>query len=193
MEDAGEEGVEIGEKAAFMMAAKDYRVWLCVLGQLCVQAVASLTNFLPTLVKSFGFSTIHTLLLTAPPYIVTACFCLLNSWSSDRVGIRSYFIMGPTLVAIVGIVITMATTNVAARYFALFLMLPGTYGCFQISNAWMGSIAARPQRKRAIALAMNNAFGNTGLVWTPYLYPKSDGPKYTMGKHCLYCRQANIS
>jgi hypothetical protein len=64
------------------------------------------------------------------------------------------------------------------RYFALFLMLPGTYGCFQISNAWMANIGARPQKKRAIALAMNNSFGNTALVWTPYLYPKSDGPKF---------------
>jgi hypothetical protein len=57
-------------------------------------------------------------------------------------------------------------------------MLPGTYGCFQISNAWMANIGARPQKKRAIALAMNNSFGNTALVWTPYLYPKEDGPRY---------------
>jgi hypothetical protein len=87
----------------------------------------------------------------------------------------------PILVAIVGIIITMATTNIGAQYFALFLMLPGTYGCFQISNAWMANIGARPQKKRAIALAMNNSVGNTALVWTPYLYPKDDEPKYTMG------------
>jgi hypothetical protein len=65
----------------------------------------------------------------------------------------------------------------------MFLMLPGTYGCFQISNAWMANIAARPKKKRAIGLAMNNALGNTALVWTPYLYPESDGPRYFMGKH----------
>lgn len=82
----------------------------------------------------------------------------------------------------VGIIITIATTNVAARYFALFIMLAGTYGSFQISNAWMGNISARPQKKRAIGLAMNNAIGNLAQVWTPYLYPESDGPRYTMGK-----------
>lgn len=76
----------------------------------------------------------------------------------------------------------MATTSNAARYFALFLMLPGTYGCFQISNAWMANIAARPQKKRAIGLAMNNAIGNLALVWTPYLYPESDGPRYVTGE-----------
>ena len=81
-----------------------------------------------------------------------------------------------------GIIITIATTNIAARYFALFIMLAGTYGSFQISNAWMGNISARPQKKRAIGLAMNNAIGNLAQVWTPYLYPESDGPRYTMGK-----------
>jgi MFS family permease len=145
-----------------------------------VQAVASLTNFLPTLVKSFGFGTIETLLLTAPPYIVTALFCLFNTWYSDRTSKRSPHIIYPSVVCLAGIIITMATTNVPARYFALFLMLPGAYGCFQVSNAWMANIAARPQKKRAIALAMNNALGNTALVWTPYLYPSSDGPRYTM-------------
>ncbi|CAM1503127.1 Fc.00g079030.m01.CDS01 [Cosmosporella sp. VM-42] len=179
VEDAGEEEEDISTFAAFKMAAKDHRVWLCILGQLCVQAVASLTNFLPTLVKNFGFSTIKTLLLTAPPYLFTAVFCLFNTWYSDRTSMRSPHMIYPSVVALVGIIITMATTNIGARYFALFLMLPGTYGCFQISNAWMANIGARPRKKRAISLAMNNSFGNLALVWTPYLYPPSAGPRYT--------------
>lgn len=42
----------------------------------------------------------------------------------------------------------------------------------------MANIAARPQKKRAIGLAINNSIGNLSLVWTPYLYPESDGPRY---------------
>lgn len=169
-----------------------------------------MTNFLPTLVKSFGFNTIHTLLLTAPvcflqvknpnrqleytkgcqPYLFTAAFCLWNTWYSDKTSNRSNHIIFPTAVAIIGIILTMATLNIGARYFALFLMLGGTYGCFQISNAWMANIGARPRKKRAVALAMNNSFGNIALVWTPYLYPSSDGPRYLMGKTTFqYCPQ----
>ncbi|KAJ6130866.1 hypothetical protein N7512_003646 [Penicillium capsulatum] len=177
-EDAGNELDEIRTLAAFKMAAQDYRVWLCIFGQFCVQAVASLTNFLPTLVENFDFNTYQTLLMTAPPYLVTAAFCLWNTWCSDQTSNRSNHIIFPTIAAIIGIVITMATLNTGARYFALFLMLPGTYGCFQISNAWMANISARPRKKRAVALAMNNSIGNIALVWTPYLYPKSDGPRY---------------
>ncbi|KAI0145465.1 major facilitator superfamily transporter [Xylariaceae sp. FL1272] len=178
VEDAGEEDEDINTVAAFKMAVKDYRVWLCILGQFTVQAVASLTNFLPTLVKQFGFSTIKTLLLTAPPYLVTALFCLFNTWYSDRTSKRSPHIVYPSIVAAIGIIITLSTLNHAARYFALFLMLPGTYGCFQVSNAWMANIGARPQKKRAVSLALNNSIGNLALVWTPYLYQTSDGPRY---------------
>ncbi|KAH8891187.1 MFS general substrate transporter [Thozetella sp. PMI_491] len=180
IEDAGEEEESIKSLDAFKLAIADYRVWLVVLGQSCIQAVASLTSFLPTLVKNFGFSTIETLLLTSPPYILTAIFCLFNTWYSDKTGKRSVHVIYPSIFALIGIVITIATTNTAARYFALFLMLPGTYGCIQISNAWMASIAARPQKKRAISIAMNNAVGNLALVWTPYLYPDSAGPQYTV-------------
>lgn len=66
IEDAGEEESEIKTFDALKMAVKDHRVWLCVLNQMCLQAVASLTNFLPTLVKDFGYNNINTLLLTAP-------------------------------------------------------------------------------------------------------------------------------
>lgn len=180
IEDAGQEEEDIGMKQGLRIAASDYRVWLCIVGQLCVQAVASLTNFLPTLVANFGFNTINTLLLTAPPYICTALFCLFNTWYSDRTGKRSPHMIYPSIAALVGIIITIATTKTAARYFALFLMLPGTYGCFQISSAWMANIASRPQKARAIALAMNNSMCNLALVWTPYLYPSSAGPRYTV-------------
>ncbi|KAL2842565.1 major facilitator superfamily domain-containing protein [Aspergillus pseudoustus] len=178
VEDAGDEDESTPTLDACKLAVKNPYIWLCVLGQVCLQAVASLTNFLPTLVQTFGFGTIETLLLTAPPYVLTAAVCLLNSWLSDRTSARSPSILIPSAVACTGIIITVATTNTAARYLAIFLMLPGTYGCMQISNAWMANIAARPQKMRAIGLAMNNSIGNSALVWTPYLYPESQGPRY---------------
>ncbi|KAL4962604.1 major facilitator superfamily domain-containing protein [Aspergillus stella-maris] len=179
-EDTGTENDEITTWSATKSAVSDHRIWLYVLGSVCVQALASLTNFLPTLVASFGYGTIETLLLTAPPYVLTAGLCILNSYISDRASARSSSMLVPCFIATAGIIITVSTTNTAARYVAIFMMLPGTYGTIQISNAWMSDIAARPRKKRAIALAMNNAVGNSALVWTPYLYPESQGPRYVV-------------
>lgn len=181
-EDSGEEEGDNSMTAfhAMKLAVSDYRVWLCIIGQMSMQAVASLTNFLPTLVAEFGQGQVVTLLLTAPPYAAAAVYSVIACFWSDRLSKRSPFIIFPTLVAAAGIIITLTTANAAARYAALFLMLPGTYGCFQISNAWMANIAARPAKKRGIALALNNGIGNSALVWTPYLYDASMGPGYTL-------------
>ncbi|KAH8657545.1 major facilitator superfamily domain-containing protein [Tricladium varicosporioides] len=178
LEDAGEEEEDISPRRGFFMAIKDYRLWLVVVGQTCVQAVASLTNFLPTIVKNFGYGTIESLLLTAPPYILAAGFCVFNTWYSDRSNVRSLHMIFPLCFTVAGIIITLTTTNTGALYFAVMLMVPATYGCFQVSNAWASSVAPRPRQKRAVALALNNSIGNTALIWTPYLYPKSQGPRY---------------
>lgn len=215
-EDAGNEADETKTLVAFKMAMKDYRVWLCILGQVRISALFTRScsaNHSTTvlhasggiidqlfayagqklrvqqLANSFadcaGTSPVYSLGIPMTdllqPYLVTAGFCLWSTWYSDRKSNRSNHIVFPTIMAIVGIIITMTTLNIGARYFALFLMLPGTYGCFQISNAWMANISARPRKKRAAALAMNNSIGNIALVWTPYLYPESDGPRYMTG------------
>lgn len=178
MEDAGQEEEGITSFTGFKMAIKDYRLWMVVGGQVAVQAIASITNFLPTLVKNFGYGTIESLLLTAPPYCLAALFCLFNTWYSDRSNVRSLHMIFPMVVCLIGIIIVLATPDVGANYFALMLMIPAAYGCFQVSNAWAVSVAPRPKQKRAVALALNNSIGNTALIWTPYLYPQSDGPRY---------------
>lgn len=41
IEDAGSEEEELSAKQGFMLAIKDYRVWLAVTGQFCVQVILS--------------------------------------------------------------------------------------------------------------------------------------------------------
>lgn len=101
-----------------------------------------------------------------------------RSLISDRLSVRSPFIVGPCLITIAGIIINLVTTNMAAQYFSIFLTLSSSYACFQISNAWMANFASRPRKKRAVALALNTAMGNSAMTWTPYLYPESQGPRY---------------
>jgi hypothetical protein len=47
------------------------------------QAMGSVGNFFPTIIKSLQYNNIITLVLTAPPYILV-CFIFLGlSWYSD--------------------------------------------------------------------------------------------------------------
>jgi hypothetical protein len=58
-------------------------------------------------------------------------------------------------------VIAATTKTVAPRYTALFLLLGGIYGSFNVCNAWTGTLFARPRAKRALAYAIINGLANS--------------------------------
>jgi len=78
-------------------------------------------------------------------------------------------ITGPICVGLVGFIISMTTGNVAARYVALFLQA-SSYAGFIVFYSWISSSFPRPPAKRAVALAMINAFSQLGNVAGAYVW-----------------------
>ena len=74
---------------------------------------------------------------------------------------------------ILGFVISMSTLNVAARYVALFLQA-GSYAGFIVFYSWISSSFPRPPAKRAVAIAMINAFSQLGNVAGSYVWGLED-------------------
>jgi hypothetical protein len=70
---------------------------------------------------------------------------------------------------VIGFIISMSTLNVAARYFALFLQA-GSYAGFIVFYSWISSSVPRPPAKRAVAIAMVNAFSQLGNVAGSYVW-----------------------
>lgn len=67
----------------------------------------------------------------------------------------------------------MSTSNVAARYVALFLQA-GSYAGFIVFYSWISSSFPRPPAKRAVAIAMINAFSQLGNVAGMYVWDLED-------------------
>lgn len=126
-------------------AATDYKVWLLTLIVILKTSAGAVTAFIPTLVRTFDFSKIQTLLMTAPPYVFAAIVALAVSISSDHRQERYLHLVIPLVFGAVGYVIAAATTVLGARYFSLFLMLGGVYGCYDITYAWIASTVRRSQ------------------------------------------------
>jgi predicted MFS family arabinose efflux permease len=74
---------------------------------------------------------------------------------------------------IVGFVISMATSNTAGRYVALFLQA-SSYAGFIVFYSWISSSFPRPPAKRAVAIAMINAFSQLGNIAGSYVWNMSD-------------------
>lgn len=131
----------------------------------------------PTITAALGYNTVNTLLLTAPPWIWAIIVSMANAWHADRTGERFFHFLGPALTCITGYIISIACTSVTPRYFACFLMTTGYASAF-VNLAWISNIISRPPAKRAAAIAIVNAMGNTGIIPGSYIWRAEYGPLY---------------
>ena len=150
------------------------------------------------MVRGFGLgNNTVSLLLTAPPYVLGTAVSFFVAWSSDRKKERGFHIMANNCCAIVGFIISVATLNTAARYTAAFLYTSGSFYANALVYTWAVSSLGQTPEKRAAGGAIVNICGHLGNVvsllsyqkeeknadhvqMSPYFFPDSDGPRYTM-------------
>ncbi|KAE9402499.1 MFS general substrate transporter [Gymnopus androsaceus JB14] len=180
-EDAGvgdqDETESGGMIRGLFLAVTDWRMWLLAFGLTSEIIALSFNAYFPTLTATLGFSDSITLLLCAPPWILTAIVAFFWSRHSDRTQERCFHIIIPFSVGILGFVIASATEVIAARYISLFLMALSACG-FPVLYAWIPSCFPRPPTKRAVSIAAINAFSQLGNVSGSYVFPSSWGPTY---------------
>lgn len=139
---------------------------------------ANFKNFLPIAVRGLGFDSTITLVLVCPPYLFAIFTNLFASWSAGHFNERTWHITAQKVLSIIGFAIGAATTNIGARYFAFVLFVGTTYGVNNISLGWTASVIGQTDEKRSVGLALVNSIGNIAFVYTPYLWPDSDSPRF---------------
>lgn len=142
---------------------------------------SSLPLFLPTIVTEMGFSSIRAQGLTVPPYLASFIVVVAVSFSSDRVGDRSAFIIPCALVGAVGYIILATTTAVAARYFAIYLCCCGIFPVIGLLLPWVAN-THQDESKRGAGFLLLNLVGQCGPLLGTRLYPAKDRPFYRMGE-----------
>ncbi|KAJ7095326.1 MFS general substrate transporter [Mycena belliarum] len=181
-----------GALGGLWLALTDWRVWWLAFA-LTAQVVAlSFNAFFPTLTLTLGYDPTVTLLLCAPPFAIAAAAAFLLARHSDKTGERCYHMCASFGLGIVGFVIAISTMNTAARYISLFLMAQ-SYAGFVVMYAWMSNSFPRPPSKRAVAIALMNAFSQLGNVAGEYVWPSPWGPTYVNSYAiCIACSGTTI-
>ncbi|EGN93087.1 hypothetical protein SERLA73DRAFT_98475 [Serpula lacrymans var. lacrymans S7.3] len=166
-----------GQVSGLYLALTDWKVWWFSFAMLAQVIALSFNAYFPTLSATLGYNPTVTLLLCAPPFVFTALFAFYLSRRSDKAGERFYHMIGSYITGIIGFVIAISTMNTAARYVSLFLMAQ-SYAGFVVMYAWMSNSFPRPPSKRAVSLALINAFSQLGNVAGSYIWPSNWGPTY---------------
>ncbi|WVW81041.1 hypothetical protein I302_103032 [Kwoniella bestiolae CBS 10118] len=173
---AAEGNEQIGTMEGFFIGLKDPKIYALIFMNMMSQCMGSIANFFPTIVKTLGYNSINTLLLTAPPYVFAGFFYCGLTWYSDRKNTMYTPILFCLCLASITYIISLATTNTAARYTAMIFMPSGSVGPQLLLYKTINHHMPRPVAKRAAAIAMMNAIGGTSNIWTSYLW--YNGPRY---------------
>ncbi|KAF4968339.1 hypothetical protein FSARC_4285 [Fusarium sarcochroum] len=184
IEDVGEADVDAEGEGAFaglMMALKDAKIYVMMLTFAVYVVGLSFNAFFPSLTSTLGFAYVPTLLMSSPPWLFACIVSLIVAWSSDRTQEKFWHIVGPICIGLIGFIISMSTLNVAARYLALFLQA-SSYAGYIVFYSWISSTFPRPPAKRAVAIALINAFAQLGNIAGSYVWHlKENGYRKSYG------------
>jgi len=169
-------------KSHIVDAFKDWKIYLGgVIYFGANAALASISAFLPTIIKTFGYTNALAQLLTVPPYAVTSIVITIASWSSDRLLTRGPFIVIASAIGGIGYVLLLAAAhNNHVRYFATFCIVSGTYTTIGLVIAWYAHNLGS-ESKRATGTPLYMAIGQCGSILGSHLFPANEGPRYIKG------------
>jgi cyanate permease len=69
----------------FFHAVKDWKIWVHMFITIGIYTpLYSISLFLPTIVKSLGYTNNKAQLMTVPPYVVACFFCISGGFLADR-------------------------------------------------------------------------------------------------------------
>ncbi|EKD00481.1 hypothetical protein A1Q2_05146 [Trichosporon asahii var. asahii CBS 8904] len=144
-------------------------------------SLGSVSGFLPTILKSFGYTDSSAQLMTVPQYACAFVVTVGASYLSDRTRQRGIFVIILMLASLVGFTILIAVPgNNGARYFATFLVVSGAFSNIPLMLSWAANTAGS-QTAAAIRLGFMNSCGQCFSILASFIFPKTEGPKWHKG------------
>ncbi|KKZ62808.1 hypothetical protein EMCG_02851 [[Emmonsia] crescens] len=165
-------------------AFKDWKVYSCALIKMGHDAaLATISVFLPTIIKSLGYTTREAQYLTIGPYMVAWAMMLIVCFLSDRARMRGPFLIGCGALAVIGMSLLYthpAQTNPKVALAGIFLLLAGVFPCLPLELQWATENCGAESKKTA-AISITVVFGHCWSILASKSFPDREGPKFVRG------------
>jgi hypothetical protein len=162
-------------------AVRDPFTWFFCGLHFALVTAQSFKDFFPSIVKTFGFDSMTTYLVQAPPYAIAYISACAIAWSSGRRQESFWHIVIPIVLSAAGTSILISTMNVGARYFGIILLISGTYNGLNLQLSWETTLVPAPRSKKAALIAIANCISQVSHWFSPYFFPTSQEPHYRLG------------
>lgn len=132
---------------------------------------ASLSNFLPTIVRHMGYTSVQAQGLTAPIYFGAFLYCVAGAVVSDKWGKRGPLIAGFSAMGVVGYTLLLAVKeNTAARYAGAWFATCGIFPVVALNLTWILNNLGSDSKKGA-AVAVVATVGQTTSFLGSSVFP----------------------
>ncbi|TID19546.1 putative high-affinity nicotinic acid transporter protein [Venturia nashicola] len=159
-------------------ALKDWKIYVFSLISCCLALPTySVSLFLPTIVKELGYKNTTAQLMTTPPYIVACLFCIAGGYAADKMKTRGPFMIGFSLVAMIGFLILINSTNDHVKYAGCFFITSGLFPSVPQGLAW-ASCNIGGTLKRSVGIATFVMFANVAALSSAFIFLPKFGPHY---------------
>ncbi|KAG6877354.1 hypothetical protein C0993_008252 [Termitomyces sp. T159_Od127] len=136
--------------------------------------------FVPIILSSMGYHVRDSLLLSAPPSLISVFFAFGFAYISDRTQRRALLLAIQTILTIIGLVVTAYATNHGARYFGLCLTNIGASASVPGILSYSANNVVS-HTKRSVSTAVIVTFGGIAGVFATTVFRQKDYPRYLNG------------
>ncbi|KAL4867113.1 hypothetical protein BDV12DRAFT_186881 [Aspergillus spectabilis] len=168
---------------AFKMTCSDWRVWAQCFLFVLVTGSQTMQYFIPTLVESFGWTGPTGQYHTIPAYMAALVYVVGACYLADRYKRKWQFICALSGIGCILFiaVATLDQSQKTAQYVLTIFAFGTIYGCSPLVKTWVSDVIPQPAAKRAVAIALINSIGNASSIYSTWLWPDKDAPRYIPG------------
>ncbi|KAL0262244.1 hypothetical protein SLS55_003683 [Diplodia seriata] len=145
-----------------------------------ITPIYSFSLFLPTIIKTLGYTSVKAQLLTVPPNVGGFLSVLLVGHLSDRHRVRGPFMIALATLAIIGYIMQIASARPLVRYGGTFFVAAGVFPCPPLVMGWLANNLA-PHYVRATGTGFQLMIANMAAFIATFTYLQKDAPRYTSG------------
>ncbi|KAL2837074.1 major facilitator superfamily domain-containing protein [Aspergillus pseudodeflectus] len=191
--DRGEVLDEPATMKSFLEAALDWKVYVISLMLMIPTATTyALSFFSPSILAGFGFNIAMSQILTTPPYVFGAIVSIFTGIIADKVHLRSPFIIGYSILHIIGLAMIGWGNNQACQYSGMFLAIAGSNCAIPSALAFLANNVVGVS-KRQFAVPIQTVFGGVGGIIGSVMFRKEDYPTYRPGLYAAFgCTALNM-
>ncbi|EFY99366.2 phthalate transporter [Metarhizium robertsii ARSEF 23] len=166
---------------AFVAAVTDPRTYMFLILYMLDVGAGTISYFIPTISQTMYKDSTKAQYMTVPIYVVAAVCLNILAWSSDRTGDRRWHITGALGLGFACSVVCAAVQTSIVRYVMVCFVAAGIWSALPLILSWTSNTVSLPPEKRAIVLALVNAFGNFSSVYGSRIWPKDNSPAFHIG------------